>query len=198
MKNCIKIIFIIIFITLFIVSLFFNILAFSKNKKNNFNDILCNADTIEDIYKLKEKDKPLMIFIGADYCNTCINYKAYIKEFYEQYNSKITIKYVDAEKCKNIRKEYNVEIIPTTIIYDSNGEFYNASEKIVLFENNESIDEKRYQSDDSIIISGENLGLNTNFEYGQDRKGRIIYSKHTGIIDLVQLKDIAEELIKKE
>lgn len=48
------------------------------------------------------------------------------------------------------------------------------------------------------IISGENLGLNTNFEYGQDRKGRIIYSKHTGIIDLVQLKDIAEELIKKE
>ena len=196
MKKVIKSISVVILLVLFIISLSFNIIYFRKDN-NTWNEILCDADSIEDIYKLKENDKPLMVFLGADYCSTCINYKAYIKEFYEQYGSRITIKYIDTEKHNSIRKEYNVEIIPTTIIYNSNGEFYNASEKIVLFENNEKVDEKKYQSDKSIIRSGEELGLNINFEYGQDRNGRIIYSKHTGIIDLVQLKDIAEELVKK-
>ena len=114
----------------------------------------------------------------------------------ESYKDKAVIKYVDASKHSNIRKLYNIEIIPSTIIYDANGEAYKPSDNINLNKNTEIVKDRKYVSEDTIIETGDNLGLNNNFEYGLDKKNTIVYTRYVGLIDMDQLKNIMEDLLK--
>ena len=54
-----------------------------QNLEEN-TDFEYDADTLEDIDKLKGQNKPIIIMLGADYCPTCKNYKPYVKEMYEK------------------------------------------------------------------------------------------------------------------
>lgn len=194
--NKIKNIIIISLLLLIIVFCYFTNNLYKKiDSFNYWNKIYCNVETMEDVFNLQEYNKPLILFIGADYCDTCINFKPYIEELYKNYNENVTIKYVDVGENKKIRKEFNIEIIPATIIFDKSGKYYTASEYISLYENAEIVEEKKYQSENTIIIKGDNLGLNTNFDYGQNKDGQIVYTRHTGLIDYTQLKSIVEDLL---
>ena len=62
--------------------------------------------------------------------------------------------------------------------------------------NTEKVEERKYISEDIIIRTGESLGLNNKFEYGQDKKNRIVYTKYVGLIDILQLENIIEDLLK--
>ena len=165
--------------------------------KTNYKDIEFDAKTMEEVDSLKQYKKPIIVVFGADYCPTCVNYKPCIKEIYEKYKNKIIIKYIDTVENEAIRKEYNIEIIPSTIIYDAKGEIYKPSENLNVNENIEEVKERKYKSDDIIIKTGESLGLNNKFEYGQDKNGRIVYTKYVGLIDLIQLEQIIEELLQQ-
>lgn len=195
--NIQKILIIIIFllqITLVILGI--NILNKLDNRNINEIDIEFDAETMEEIDKLKEEKKPIIVVFGADYCPTCRNYMPYIRELAEKYKDKVIIKHVDTVKHENIRKLYNIEIVPSTIIYDANGDAYKPSENVNVSENTEKVEERKYISEDIIIRTGENLGLNNKFEYGQDKKNRIVYTKYVGLIDILQLENIIEDLLK--
>lgn len=189
---------IIIIFLLQIVLVIFGITILSKidNRDINKIGIEYDAETIEEIDKLKEERKPIIVVFGADYCPTCRNYLPYIKELAKTYKDKVIIKYVDTAKHQNIRKLYNIEIIPSTIIYDANGEAYKPSENIDVYESKEVVEDRKYISEDIVIKTGESLGLNNNFEYGLDKKARIVYTKYVGLIDIIQLENIIEDLLK--
>ena len=162
----------------------------------NYGDIEIDIETIEEINALKQYKKPMIIVFAADYCPTCRNYIPYIKELYEKYKDQVIIRYIDTVKHKSIRNVYNIEIIPSTIIYDKNGEAYRPTEDVNVYETDIIVEDRKYKSDTINIVSGDSLGLNNNFEYGQNETGEIVYTKYVGLIDLVQLEEIIEDLLQ--
>lgn len=195
-NNILKILIIIILI-LQVLLVIFNIFILKQiYKQKDINEVIeFNAETMAQIDKLRYNQKPVIIVFGSDYCDTCKNYMPYIKEIHNKYNDKVIIKYIDTAKHASIRKDYNIELIPSTIIYESNGEAYKPSYNINLYENKEKIEEEKYKSDTIIEVSGENLGLNNSFKYGQNEKGEIVYTKYIGLITEVQLEEIIEDLL---
>lgn len=177
----------------------FNTITIKRMNENNINyeEIKFEAETMEEIEALKKYKKPIIVVFGADYCPTCRNYMPYVKEMYAKYKDKIIIKHIDTVEHKAIRKLYNIEFIPSTIFYDKNGDAYKPSEEINVNESNEKAEERKYQSDNIMIKTGEELGLNNKFEYGQDESGKIVYTKYTGLIDMDQFEKIIEELLQQ-
>lgn len=157
-----------------------------------------NAETSEEVEALKENGKPMIIAFGADYCPTCINYKPYIDALATEYSESIIIKYVDTEEHEPIRYEYNIELIPSTIFYDSTGNIHTPSDEVQLEKFDDIIEERGYISDKFSVCTGEELSLNNNYEYGVNEEGELAYCKYVGLIDMVQLRQIAEELLAKK
>lgn len=164
----------------------------SLNKNDESTNLFYDADTIEEIDELKKYGKPMIIVFGADYCPSCINYKPYIKEFAELFGDEIIVKYVDTVEHESIRDEYNIEFVPSTLFFDENGQPFTPSSDIDLLPNDEIVDERMYVSE-HYTISDQSNEL---FEYGVNENNEICYSKYVGILDMIQLEEIALELIK--
>lgn len=154
-----------------------------------------DADTMDEVNGLKTENKPIIVVFGSDYCPTCASYKPYIKELNQDYGDKIVIKYIDTTKHEDIRKEYNIELIPSTIFYYPDGEAYRPKDSIEIESINEVVDELKYVSDTIITVSGDELSLNNSFEYGVDENGELVYCKFIGLLEMLQLEQIAEELL---
>ena len=71
----------------------------------------------------------------------------------EKYKDKVIIKHVDTVKHENIRKLYNIEIVPSTIIYDANGDAYKPSENVNVSENTEKVEERKYHVHANLVIN---------------------------------------------
>lgn len=159
------------------------------------NSIGYAADSYEDVEMLAQQYKPTIVVFGADYCPTCVNYKPYISALNLEYGDRITIKYVDTVAHESIRYVYNIELIPSTLFYDAAGNPYVPSEKIVLEDVGEIVEERRYISDTIDVVHGDDLALNNVYEYGASKSGKLVYCKYEGLIDMLELKQIAEELL---
>ncbi|MCM1544711.1 MAG: thioredoxin family protein [Ruminococcus sp.] len=163
----------------------------------NNESIQYDAKTTEDINAVLQAEKPAIIVFGADYCPTCENYIPYIKELNELYGHKITIKFVDTVKNEEIRNVYNIELIPSTIFFESDKKVYMPDGNLEI-DDSERYDGKiRYSSETVRVISGESVDANTAFEYGQTEYGEMAYCKYIGLIDMVHLKQIATDLINE-
>lgn len=165
--------------------------------KKNSENIFYHADTIEEINELKKEGKPLIVVFGADYCPMCINYKPYVKEFDELFSGEVIVKYIDTVEHEAIRKEYNIELVPSTLFFDKNGEPFNPSSELSLPMNDEIIEERNYISEQFKIANNEELNLNNQFEFGITENKEIGYCKYVGILDLIQLEEIFLELIRQ-
>jgi thiol-disulfide isomerase/thioredoxin len=160
------------------------------------SSIYYDAETIEEIDALKAEGKPMIIVFGADYCNVCVNYKPYLREVNQEYGDKVIIKFVDSKEHEAIRSEYNVEFIPTTLFFDKDGNAFIPSDEVTPTPSDEKADERKYVSDTFEPKTGEELGLNTNYEYGVGADGEIKYCKFVGLLTKTQLEQIAEELLQ--
>lgn len=158
-------------------------------------DIDYDADTMSQVNELKNEGKPIIVVFGADYCPTCISYKPYIKELNRTYGEEITIKYIDTVEHESIRKEYNIELIPSTIFYYADGKAYRPNDSIHVEPTSETISERKYISDTITIMSGDELNLNNSFEYGMDKNGGLVYCKFVGLLEMLQVEQIAKELL---
>lgn len=154
-----------------------------------------DANTFEEIESLKEEGKPMIIAFGADYCPTCVNYRPYVDALAAEYEKSIIVKYIDTEKNEPIRYEYNIELIPSTIFYDGNGTVYIPSEDVALTAFEDLVESREYISDKIEICTGDELALDANFEYGVNTEGELVYCKYAGLIEMTQLRQIAEELL---
>lgn len=172
---------------------------YNAENEDNYNsqiEIEYDAETMEDIDALKKENKPVIVVFGADYCPSCVEYMDTVTNIAEKYKDKVIIKHIDTAKHKNIRKIYNIEIIPSTIIYYANGEAYKPVEDVNFSANKEETKERKYVSDDLKIVTGESLGLSNIFEYGQNKEGKIAYTKYVGTMSDFTLEDIIENLLK--
>lgn len=154
-----------------------------------------DANTFEEIESLKEAGKPMIIAFGADYCPTCVNYRPYVDALAAEYEESIIVKYIDTEKNEPIRYEYNIELIPSTIFYDGYGAVYIPSEDVALTAFEDLVESREYVSDKIEICTGDKLALDDNFEYGVNAEGELVYCKYAGLIEMTQLRQIAEELL---
>lgn len=154
-----------------------------------------DADTMNQVNELKNEGKPIIVVFGADYCPSCISYRPYIKELNRIYGEEIIIRYIDTVEHESIRKEYNIELIPSTIFYYADGEAYRPNDSIEVEPTNETVTEKKYASDTITIMSGDQLNLNSSFEYGMDVYGKLVYCKFVGPLEMLQIEQIAEELL---
>lgn len=158
-------------------------------------DIDFDADTMDEINELKTGGKPIIVAFGADYCPTCVSYRPYIKELNRIYGKEIVIRYIDTVEHESIRKEYNIELIPSTIFYYADGKAYQPNDSIEIEATNEVVSERKYVSDTIKDISGDELSLNNSFEYGVDECGGLAYCKFVGLLEMLQIEQIAEELL---
>lgn len=159
-------------------------------------DITFDASTMEEIDELRNQGKAVIVVFDADYCPTCINYKPYVKEIANLYQEDVIVKYVDTVDHEEIRKEYNIELIPSTIFFDKDGNVYKPALDLNVTSSNETIDERRYVSDDIQIADVTELNVNQQFEYGINQDQEIVYCKFVGLLDLIQFEEIIIELIQ--
>lgn len=167
-----------------------------KEDVGSRDDVFVQAQTIEDINVLKQENKPLIVVFGADYCPTCINYKPYIKEMAELYSEQVDIKYVDTVDCEDIRDDYNIEFIPSTLFFDKEGNPYKPSKDLEVIRSDEKTDDRQYISAEYMIAEDEHFDYNDQFEYGLDKNNNHAYTKFVGLLDMLQLEEIIIELIQ--
>ena len=167
-----------------------------KKDVGSRNDVFIQAQTIEDINALKQENKPLIVVFGADYCPTCINYKPYIKEMAELYGDQVDIKYVDTVDCEDIRDDYNIEFIPSTLFFDKDGNPYAPSKNLEVVRSDEKTDDRQYISSEYVIAEDGYFDYNDQFEYGLDKNNNHAYTKFVGLLDMLQLEEIIIELIR--
>ena len=168
----------------------------SKEDVESRDSVFIQAQTIEDINALKQENKPLIVVFGADYCPTCINYKPYIKEMAELYGDQVDIKYVDTVDCEDIRDDYNIEFIPSTLFFDKEGNPYKPSKDLEVIRSDEKTDDRQYISSEYVIAEDGHFDYNDQFEYGLDKNNNHAYTKFVGLLDMLQLEEIIIELIR--
>ena len=181
-----------IIIGLSVYCVFLNSVIIQNNNKENID---YNADTLAEIEELKQYGKPVIVVFGADYCPTCVNYRPYIKELNRLYGEDIVIRYVDTVEHVDIRKVYNIELIPSTIFYYNDGKAYLPDDSIQAEPTDETVEDYRYVSEDFHIIPSSKVEANSNFEYGADKDGNLVYCKFVGLIEMQELDKIAKALL---
>ena len=189
---------VILFLTVIVESFIIGYSSQRNKTTENKSDVFIHAETIEDINELKYNDKPVIVVFGADYCPTCINYKPYIKEIAELYSDKVIVKYVDTVDCEGIRDDYNIEFVPSTLIFDKYGMPYKPSKELDVVRSDEEIedDEREYISSEFTIAETGQFDYSDQFEYGLDKNNNHAYTKFVGLLDMLQLEEIIIELIE--
>lgn len=71
---------------------------------------------MEQLEKLKEDDKPLLIKFEADWCGPCQNYKPIFNDITDEYEDQINTITIDVEEEVDVARENKVLSVPTTLL----------------------------------------------------------------------------------
>jgi len=118
-----------------------------------------------DLEKLKSYNLPIIIDFGADYCMPCRQMAPALREINEELQGKAIIRYVDVERYPKIAEAYKIELIPTQILFNSDGAPFTPQ-------------------------NAEEQG----FEFVKDENGNIIYTTHVGMFTKAQMKSMLKEM----
>lgn len=118
-----------------------------------------------DLEKLKSYKLPIIIDFGADYCMPCRQMASALREINEELQEKAIIRYVDVERYPKIAEAYKIELIPTQILFNSDGTPYTPE-------------------------NAEQQGL----EFVKNENGEIIYTTHIGMLTKTQMKAMLKEM----
>ncbi len=80
--------------------------------------------------ELKRYKLPIIIDFGSDSCIPCQQMAPVLETMNEEMQGKAIIKFVDVWKYRDAAKDFPVQVIPTQVIYDSEGKPYTPSEEI--------------------------------------------------------------------
>lgn len=129
------------------------------------SDFKLNTRSKIDLEKLKSHNLPIIIDFGADGCGPCKEMEPALEELNEELQGKAIIKFIDVWKYPTLANEYPIQLIPTQILFNSDGTPYapaNATE----------------------------LGL----EFIEDENGEHIYTTHVGILTKEQMLNMLREM----
>lgn len=88
------------------------------------SDFALNVTEEIDMEQLKSYGVPIIIDFGADKCIPCKQMAPVLKELNEELQGKAIIKFVDVWKYQSLAEGYPISLIPTQIIFDSEGNPY--------------------------------------------------------------------------
>lgn len=80
------------------------------------------TDTDQDFKKAIQSGKPLLVDFGANSCLPCRQIRPILKEIKEEYAGKANILIIDVYKFKELAREHKVQLIPTLIFFDKDGQ----------------------------------------------------------------------------
>lgn len=80
------------------------------------------TDTVEDFQKAIKSGQPLLVDFGANSCLPCRQIRPILKELKEELAGKAQVLIIDVYKYKELAREYKVQLIPTLIFFDKNGQ----------------------------------------------------------------------------
>lgn len=83
-----------------------------------------------DLEILKQYNLPIIIDFGSDTCTPCIEMAPVLEQMNEKMQNKAIIKFVDISKNKTAAAEFPIQIIPSQVIYNENGEVYIPSSNV--------------------------------------------------------------------
>ena len=91
------------------------------NMAFNIRDIEKQDDkpiTLEEYNKkVNQKDKPVLVYFSADWCNVCGKFKPVIAKLETEYAGKIDLLKIDTERDTEISKEFEINTLPLLILY---------------------------------------------------------------------------------
>ena len=88
-------------------------------------DFALNVTEPIDLEKLKSYGLPIVIDFGADSCIPCKEMAPVLKELNEELQGKAIVRFVDVWKYKSLSEGYPINLIPTQIFIDANGNPFN-------------------------------------------------------------------------
>lgn len=77
-----------------------------------------------DLEKLKSYGLPIYIQFGADSCAPCKAMAPIVEKLNKEFQGKVIIKFVDVWENQDAAKDYPVEVIPTQVFFDKDGNPY--------------------------------------------------------------------------
>lgn len=92
-------------------------------------DFILAASSI-NLDELKEYKLPIIIDFGSDSCIPCQAMAPVLETMNEEMQGKAIIKFVDVWKYKDAATNFPVQVIPTQVIFDSEGKPYTPNEDI--------------------------------------------------------------------
>ena len=101
------------------------------NSTANDADFILEATSI-DLDELKSYKLPIIIDFGADSCIPCKEMAPVLKVLNEEMQGKAIIKFVDVWKYGEAAADFPVQVIPTQVIFDTDGKPYTPSEDLGL------------------------------------------------------------------
>lgn len=92
-------------------------------------DFVLAASSV-NLDELKEYKLPIIIDFGSDSCIPCQQMAPVLETMNEKMQGKAIIKFVDVWKYQDAAKDFPIQVIPTQVIFDSEGKPYTPSDNI--------------------------------------------------------------------
>ena len=112
-----------------------------QETESNQNDVTGNAEAVEgyfplhvtdaiDLEELKSYELPIIIDFGADSCVPCKEMAPVLEKLNEELKGKAIVLFVDVWKYGELAADFPVQVIPTQILIDAEGNPYTPSENV--------------------------------------------------------------------
>ncbi len=79
------------------------------------------SNTMDDFKKALSSGKPALVDFGANSCVPCREMRPVLKEVNKEYTGKASVLVIDVYKNQDLAKEYQIQLIPTLVFFDSKG-----------------------------------------------------------------------------
>ena len=89
----------------------------TQQKANNENNLIITDEQLDF-----SKHKVTFIELGADKCIPCKAMQPVMREIAQEYKGTIQVVFYDVWKTPKYAKDYGIQIIPTQVFIDKNGE----------------------------------------------------------------------------
>ena len=79
------------------------------------------SNTGDDLKKALTIGRPVLVDFGANSCIPCRQLRPILKEINKEYSEKASVLVIDVYKYQDLARQYQIQLIPTLVFFDSKG-----------------------------------------------------------------------------